>query len=237
VPIAAMRSSWTDPDAAFLAIKGGSASFSHAHMDIGSFVYDWAGQRWFRDLDRQDYHSLESRGFTQLFDLSPGSKRWEVFRVGSEGHNILRFDQSRQETRGVARKMEFSAVPVPTATLDLTPVYASRASSVTRRATLFPDGRAIIEDRWSLLPEFAGAEAAWQFVTGARVEPQADGVRLRIGESSLRVRVLEPAEIRVVVAQADTLLQPHDAPNPGIVRVQFLSRDAECLRVQIEPIR
>jgi hypothetical protein len=48
--VAMFRSSWTDPDAIYLAIKGGSPSVSHGHMDVGSFVLDAEGLRWAVDL-------------------------------------------------------------------------------------------------------------------------------------------------------------------------------------------
>lgn len=36
VPLVVFRSSWSDPAALFLALKGGSASVDHGHMDAGS---------------------------------------------------------------------------------------------------------------------------------------------------------------------------------------------------------
>ena len=46
-PLAVFRSSWTDPNAVFLAIKAGTPSASHAHLDIGSFLLDADGVRWY----------------------------------------------------------------------------------------------------------------------------------------------------------------------------------------------
>jgi hypothetical protein len=48
-PVALMRTSWTDPDAIYVGVKGGSPSVSHAHMDVGSFVMDADGVRWAMD--------------------------------------------------------------------------------------------------------------------------------------------------------------------------------------------
>jgi hypothetical protein len=45
-----------------VAMKGGSVSVNHAHMDIGSFVMDADGVRWAMDFGMQDYESLESKG-------------------------------------------------------------------------------------------------------------------------------------------------------------------------------
>ena len=58
--VAVLRTAWNDPKATFLAIKGGSASSNHAHMDAGSFVFEAKGVRWAVDPGMQDYNSLES---------------------------------------------------------------------------------------------------------------------------------------------------------------------------------
>ena len=51
-PVAMMRTSWTDPAAIFVGVKGGSASDNHAHMDAGSFVMEADGVRWAMDFGR-----------------------------------------------------------------------------------------------------------------------------------------------------------------------------------------
>ena len=33
-----MRSAWDDPNAVFVATKGGTPNYSHGHMDVGSFA-------------------------------------------------------------------------------------------------------------------------------------------------------------------------------------------------------
>ena len=58
-PVALMRTSWTNPDAIYVGLKGGSPSVSHGHMDVGSFVMDANGERWSMDLGMQEYESLE----------------------------------------------------------------------------------------------------------------------------------------------------------------------------------
>jgi len=63
-PLAVFRTSWTDPNALYLAIKAGSPGASHGHMDIGSFIMEADGVRWSLDLGAQNYHTLESRGLT-----------------------------------------------------------------------------------------------------------------------------------------------------------------------------
>ncbi len=49
-PVALMRTSWTDTNAIYVAMKGGSVSVNHAHMDVGSFIMDANGVRWAMDF-------------------------------------------------------------------------------------------------------------------------------------------------------------------------------------------
>ncbi len=61
------RTSWTDPDAMYLAAKGGRADLNHGHMDAGSFVFEADGVRWAIDLGGVNYNAYEQRGI-RLFD-------------------------------------------------------------------------------------------------------------------------------------------------------------------------
>jgi hypothetical protein len=72
----------------FLALKGGRASTSHAHMDGGSFVYDAYGLRWAMDLGLQKYNGLEEYGI-DLWNFGKESTRWSVFRLNNFSHNVI----------------------------------------------------------------------------------------------------------------------------------------------------
>ena len=92
-PVAVHRSAWNDPHAAYLAIKGGKAGCSHGHMDVGSFVLEADGVRWAVDLGIQTYGTLYQSGIDAgLWRFQQDSQRWSVFRIGADGHNILRFN-------------------------------------------------------------------------------------------------------------------------------------------------
>ncbi len=55
-PVMTMRGRDDDPDAPYIAVKGGTPRASHGHMDVGSFVYDAFGRRWIHDLGGDDYN-------------------------------------------------------------------------------------------------------------------------------------------------------------------------------------
>ncbi len=101
-PICIYRGGWESRSDAYLAVKGGSASLSHAHMDAGSFVYELDGVRWSADLGMQDYHSLEKEGIT-LWKMNQESQRWGIFRLSAASHSTLTVDDGRHCVKGHAK--------------------------------------------------------------------------------------------------------------------------------------
>ncbi|MEO7766972.1 MAG: heparinase II/III family protein, partial [Ferruginibacter sp.] len=98
-PVAMMRTSWTDSNAIYVAMKGGSVSVNHAHMDIGSFIMEADGVRWAMDFGMQEYESLESKGI-QLFGRTQDAQRWKVFRYTNLVHNTLAVNNQHQDVTG-----------------------------------------------------------------------------------------------------------------------------------------
>ncbi len=85
----------------YLGVKGGSAKNSHAHMDGGSFIYEWGGVRWAVDLGSQDYHSLESKGIG-IWKKGQKSQRWQVYRLNNYSHNTLTINEKLHQYKGMA---------------------------------------------------------------------------------------------------------------------------------------
>ncbi|MBC8011294.1 MAG: heparinase II/III family protein, partial [Burkholderiales bacterium] len=218
-PVAVFRSAWDDPRATYLAIKGGSPATSHAHMDAGSFILEADGVRWADDPGMQDYHTLESAG-VNLWDGKQTGARWDIFRLGPEAHNILRFNSAPQLVAGAATFTDFS--PDASAALDLTPLYRDHATSVRRKAGLLADGRIAFEDNWTAGP--APVEVTWQFLTHADITVEPRGVLLRQAGETLRIRVLSPEAITIQIDDLSQPPRPSDAPSPGLRRIRILVR-------------
>ena len=104
-PVYTYRSGWDSPEDAFVGVKGGRASRSHAHMDAGSFVYEKDGVRWGIDLGNQNYESLESKGL-DIWDYSQNGDRWNVFIYSNLNHNTLIFNDQLHNVFGEASIME-----------------------------------------------------------------------------------------------------------------------------------
>ena len=90
VAVATFRSAWEDPNALFLAVKGGDNKAGHAHLDLGSFVLDAGGVRWAADLGADDY-------------TTSALQRNSFYRVRTESHNTLLIDGDNQDIRAEAR--------------------------------------------------------------------------------------------------------------------------------------
>lgn len=191
VPLAVLRN-----DSTYLALKGGSASVNHGHMDVGCFVLEMDGVRWAVDPGMQDYNSLESAG-VDLWNATQQSSRWSVFRIGAEAHNILRFDGAVQEVNGRGEISAFQGGARPAAVLDLTAVYPGAGGTVRRGISLFDDGAVLVQDEW---PEDAGArKVAWQFLTEAEITLSGREIHLRQAGRSLVLRVLGSEDLAIRV--------------------------------------
>lgn len=212
-PVAVFRSSWTDPAALYLAIKGGVANLSHAHMDAGSFVLEAGGVRWAIDLGMQNYESLESRGI-KLWDRGQDSPRWHVFRLNNRSHNTLTVGNQLHQVGAAAHIVDFSALaPAPYTLVDLTPVFAGQTTQALRRFEMLDGARVRVRD--SLQGLEPGTTVRWTMVTRASVELAGATALLRQEGRTLRATVSGSADA-VFSVQPATPPAEFDATNPGV---------------------
>lgn len=90
---AAMRSSWTDEDGMYIAIKAGKLQGHQTHndLDVGDFVMDALGTRWAGELGSGDYLS------TDYFNSdAQDATRWLYYRKRTEGQNTLLVNKANQ---------------------------------------------------------------------------------------------------------------------------------------------
>jgi len=212
-PVAMHRSAWT-AEATWVAIKGGSPSTNHAHMDVGTFVMDADGVRWAADLGMQDYHSLESKK-VDLWNMKQDSQRWRIFRLGAACHNILTVDGRQQVVQG--RAPIILAKPGLTV-IDTGAVYQGQLAAAQRGVALLPDRSVLVQDE---ITAGAAATVRWAMLTPAAVTVTAAGrAELAQKGKTLTFRVLEPAQAEVRIWSTDPPTE-FDAPNPGTRLVGF----------------
>ncbi|UHG89306.1 heparinase II/III domain-containing protein [Spirosoma oryzicola] len=218
-PVALMRTSWSDPNAIYVAMKGGSASTNHAHMDIGSFVMEADGVRWAMDFGMQNYESLESKG-VDLWNGKQDSQRWQVFRYNNFAHNTLTINDQLQRVEGKAPLTSSSKTSsFMNVTTDLTDIYKGALPKANRGIAIVDKAYVVVRDELETLPN--GTTARWTLLTPATVTIVDDKtVELTKDGKVLRLLVQEPARVTLKTWPTDP---PHDydAPNPGTTRVGF----------------
>ncbi len=157
VQCAFFRSSWEDPNGLFLAAKGGDNKAGHAHLDLGSFVFDAGGVRWAVDPGPEDYN------LPGYF----GRRRWSYYRARTESHNTLLIDGENQDPKAEARithhefSPDFSWVQI-----DLSRAYPAKVKSLQRRIGMAQRQAVLIQDR---LKADQPVEALWGMLTDADI--------------------------------------------------------------------
>jgi hypothetical protein len=165
--IATFRTAW-DSQASWLAIKGGTPAASHGQMDVGSFVYDSRGTRWFHDLGGDSY----------TLPAYFGGKRWDYLRLQNRSHNTLEIGGKLQNPHSKPCPITSSSTSggAFAVTFDLSNAYAGSAHHVLRSATFHShDGTFRIEDHITA----PSGDVIWRAVTDADCEVQGDSVILR----------------------------------------------------------
>jgi Heparinase II/III-like protein len=218
-PVALMRTSWTDPNAIYLAMKGGSPSVNHGHMDVGSFIMEAKGERWAMDFGMQDYNSLETAGVS-LWGMAQNSQRWEVFRYNNFVHNTLTVNNQLQVVGGYAAITSHSDMPsMMNAITDITSVYKGYLQKVIRGIAIVDNQYVTIRDEI----ETTGTETVirWNLLTSAEVSITGNNtaVLTKNGEK-LTIKVMEPAVI-TMKTWSTVPTHAYDAPNPGTIMVGF----------------
>jgi hypothetical protein len=238
-PVALMRTSWTDPRAIFVGIKGGSPSNSHGHMDAGSFVMDADGVRWAIDFGMQDYESLESKK-VDLWNMKQDSQRWQVFRYNNLAHNTLTVNGQHQRVEGRAYLTAVSEDPANmSATIEMAELYKGALIAATRQIAIADKAEVTVMDQVTAGP--APATVRWTMLTGADVQLISPRMaELRKDGKRLRLYLDTPANATLTTWST---LPPHDydAANPGTTLLGFetaVAADAHAaLKVRLVPVR
>jgi len=220
VPIIVMRTSWEDPNAGYLATKGGPAVQNHGHMDAGSFIYEADGVRWALDLGAQSYYSIEKLGMS-LWSSAQQSDRWKIFRLNSASHNVVTIEGQSHVVKGAGKIVKFDTGPaLPHTVIDLDEVYAGQAQHVTRACGLLPSRVGLVQDR--LTGVKPGAKVRWAMVTCAKsCEARGNDMVLADGAKRLTVRAVAPASVAWQVSDLAKPVNTWDVPNKGSSMIAF----------------
>ena len=236
-PVGLHRSSWTDNNAVFVAIKAGSPRTNHGHMDAGSFVMDSDGVRWIKDLGSQGYHSLESKG-VNLWNMRQDSQRWTVFRLSTEAHNTLMVNGKQQSIKGRAEIIKSSGKQGKQYTvIDMGKIYDGNLARAQRGVMLRQDRSVVLRDEIKA-PENP-AKVRWAVMTGADITIQGSSAIFRKKDKALNITVVNPENARLKIIDAEAPRQSYDASNPDsrqlIMELELEPNQAETITVILSP--
>ena len=219
VPVAMMRTNWTDSNAVYVGMKGGSVSVNHAHMDIGSFIMEADGERWAMDFGIQDYESLESKGIA-LFGRTQNAQRWTVFRLTNLVHNTLAFNGQHQDVTGMAPIIGWGERRgFKNAITDMTEVYKGQVARAVRGIAIVDEGYVWVRDEINALDK--EITLRWTMLTPADVKiTRNDKAVLTKNGKTLMLQVKGPGDIKMQTWSTDPP-NSYDAPNPGTTLVGF----------------
>ena len=183
--VGTMRQSFTDPNAAFVAYRGGSSAGVHSQLDMGTFVYEADGVRWIVDLGqeaaRDDYYDKTRGG------------RWNWLRASAEGHSVLLTGNGGGKPSREAPSMDFSGGGAsPYGTLDLGSAYGM--SDYSRVFQL--QNRRVLQIKDQIGDGLRGG-GTWQAITRAQVSASGSTATLRQSGKTATLTVVEPAGTQV----------------------------------------
>jgi len=227
VDIACFRSAWDDPNALYLAVKGGDNKAPHAHLDLGSFVLDAGGIRWAADLGTDDY---------ELPGYLVGKQRWSYYRTRTESHNTLLIDDQNQDLRAEARitRQEF-APDFSWVQIDLSRANPGKIKQWTRRFALVQRQAVLIEDS---VRSDQPVDVIWGMMSDADIVPTGQTATLRKNGWTLAAEIRSPRHAVFDVAPLRSAAP--QAPNPNfrklIVRLGDKVTDLD-LNIILTPYR
>lgn len=211
-----MRSSWDDNSSLFVAMKGGINGKGHNHYDLGTFVLDYGGVRFARQLGAIGY------------DWSGG--RPDFYKGRTEGQNavVVNPDETAgQHTSGTSEFTDYySGIESSYAILDTTDVYSRAVKGETEVDTAVTSSRRGVKmhdsrKRITIQDEFKMSEPSelyWFMHTGASVKLYNNNKSaiLTSGGKHVYVNLLsnEDASFELVTAQPlPTSPTPEDQPD------------------------
>jgi len=196
---ASMRSSWTDNNALYVAMKAGQLVNHQTHndLDAGDFVLDAMGTRWAGELGSGDYLSYQY--FTSD---AQDAARWLYYRKRTEGQNTMVIGHKNQlvtaspainsGTSGTAQNLGSTVFNVPDGS---NAFFVADLASAYGNVTSFSRGVRVLNKRRQVLVQDdiqASQPIQWRMHTNATVDPEGTLATLDIGGKKMQVEIINP---------------------------------------------
>lgn len=217
-PVAMIRTKWDKSDSdVYLAVKGGSASNSHSHMDAGSFVFDSQGVRWACELGNQKYAPLENamkKLKKNLWDRGQNSGRWDVLRYNNYHHNTITLNEHKHNVKGFAGfKKVIQTDKEMGVVVDMTQVLADDAKSATRTVKLVDEKDLVVVDQITA-PDDKSVTYTWRMVGNGEPEVKGNMIVLRSEGKTMVLKAKGNVKFRYATWSAEPKAY-YDDPNDG----------------------
>ncbi len=212
VQTAVFRSSWTDPDALFVAVKTGDNQFPHAQLDLGNFILDALSVRWVCDLGA-DYYDLPG-----YWEMGENGRRWSYFRLNNRSHNVLTIDDTNQNVYAKAQILDFeSNKDDGSAVMDLSEAYEMFSPKTIRKVSLRDQRRkVIVEDKLQITSD---CTITWGITTRAQIKLVSDNVaELTMDEKKMVVELQRPSNVSFYVTRPK--VEPPQYDLDGAIRLE-----------------
>ena len=246
--VVTFRDKWTTGATAFVSIHGGLTRVPHAHADGGTFIYDWGGIRWAKELGSTPYDTAVSG------EYNPDGRRWLLYRSRAEAHNTIVINPDNNSGHNIDSSAYLTRVESKNkgsiAVLNMTELYRDNASSAIR-GFFFTDDRSslVVRDEISLIK--ADSTVYWFMQTDATVKIIEDGKAALLTKNGKQVRldfeITGTATAQLAVGPSTRALLDSMSPvdfkgdtqDPGTNRIHIKLSGAEgdvSITVKLSPV-
>ena len=225
--VAALRSGW-EPEAMYLAIKGGDNRVPSSQLDLGTFVLDAGGTRWAIELGSE---TDRAPGFDPK--AADRSKRYQLYVEGTPGQNTLEIGQAEEQPAAkkgapppkpvistnqsldarAALSLVKSAPEAGMAVVDLEQAYSKVAKSALRGAMVVRGAKpyVVLQDELNIKNN---TPVVWKMHTRAEVAPEGSTVKLTDKGKTMHLAIVSPPGASFSV---------DDAPEPANEQMKKLT--------------
>lgn len=230
-PVGLVRGDWTFSDSDYLlGVKGGRCNYSHAHMDVGSFVYDAMGVRWSADFGLQSYGTVENYPYDT--DKFPGGGfgsyeqtafRWGVFRYNNYNHSTITINDALHNVKGSADIDDVINTKTSKGyRLDLSEMVSDQCDKAERTITMENDKDLVVKD---MIKAKYNMQAKLRFTMVSKAQPTIDEAKnrvvLRSGNKVMYMTVTSEKGTPVTFKTWSTKGEAWDADNSGYYEVGY----------------
>ena len=207
---ATMRTSWTDPNAIFVGVKGGCSAAPHAHMDLGSFVMDAIGVRWSSDFGLQSYGTMDPNPKTH----------WNMLRCNNTGHSTLIINNNKQSLDATIVIEDISEQPDSMSVqMNLTNAYKNDVNNLKRKVSILNNKYVRVQDQ--ITTGNKTDTIRWNMLTTSIPKMIDDKtILLKQNGKELMLTIVGDLNVKSKVWSTVTT-NPYDASNKGYTFVGF----------------